>query len=138
MVRLTNAARYVKYGRTSAAVQKQLVWTTLFGKSVQVHRRVLPRFLAWETRVRVYEAENRIKPWRPDSVQTFNWRLMRGSRNRSMHSWGIAADFDPPHNPMGTHKTNIPLYVRNRAKLSGFTVGYDWRNPDPMHFEYPY
>jgi hypothetical protein len=39
-----------------------------------------------------------------------NQRKMRGGRARSMHSWGIAIDFDPEHNQL--------RWGRDRARLA--------------------
>jgi hypothetical protein len=147
---LTNLLRYRKYGRTAEAVESQLVSVTLFGvENVRIHKKAVDVFKRWEASVRAYEDEvivgvggirrKRVKhPWQPRVIQSWNWRLKRGSSSRSMHSWGIAVDIDPAQNPMGKPlRTNIPAYVTNRAKLRGLRWGGDWRTPDAMHFEWP-
>ena len=82
----------------------------------------------------------------PTSVQTFNPRKMRAKEDSdlSYHSWGIAVDFDPAHNPWGGVKPNgEPSLMRQNMKFvevfeeAGWTWGGRWRKGkgDDMHFE---
>jgi len=67
----------------------------------------------------------------------FTYRAMRGSDHLSMHSYGIAIDIDPEHNPLGSKKTTLPKWYINIWKKHGFFWGGDYRKrKDPMHFEY--
>ena len=135
--RISNAMRYLKYGLTQKAVAKRLVWINLFGHRVAMHSAVSGSFVGWEADVREWERVHQLKAWQPRVVQTFCWRLMRNSSSRSLHSWAIAADFDPTTNAQGSHNTDIPDYVRVLARHNGVTPGYDFKRvPDPMHFEY--
>jgi len=135
--RISNAARYLKYGLTQKAVAKRLVWVNLFGHRVALHQAVAGRYAAWEADVRAWERVHGLKAWQPRVVQTFCWRLMRGSKSRSLHSWALGPDFDPATNGQGSHKTDIPDYVRVLARHNGIMPGYDFKSsPDPMHFEY--
>ena len=135
---ITNALRYLRYGRTAAVVRKQLVKVTLFGHSVSVHSKIKGHLMDWEARVREYEVAHKLFTWNAKEVQSFCWRLIRGSKTtRSMHSWAIAVDLDPATNPMGSHKHTIPDYVYACAREAGFACGVDWKTrPDPMHIEW--
>ena len=68
---------------------------------------------------------------------TFEFRVQRGSTVISLHSYGIAIDIDPGHNPMGKIATTIPTWY-----ITCWTdVGFDWggtfagKRVDSMHFE---
>lgn len=66
----------------------------------------------------------------------FNFRLMRNGHSLSMHSYGIALDFDPDHNPFGypgRFKASSPLVMAFEAE--GWTWGGRWSKPDAMHFQ---
>ena len=76
----------------------------------------------------------------------FNIRLMRGGSAYSLHSWGLAFDFNAPDNPMGVGFTYE--YLRSIGKQpftekflkcwrdSGFDCGGDWSSTkDRMHFQ---
>lgn len=64
----------------------------------------------------------------------FNYRVKVGSSKKlSTHSWGIAIDLDPVHNPYGK-KGTMPDWVIEIFLERGFTWGGKWRTPDPMHF----
>jgi hypothetical protein len=70
----------------------------------------------------------------------YNFRPMRGGHALSMHSYGIALDLDPEHNPFGQkwidHKNMMPLEVVEIFESAGWTWGGRWPSkPDPMHFQ---
>ena len=53
----------------------------------------------------------------------------------SLHTWGIAVDFNASRNPLNRPSTQDPTVVRIFKKW-GFTWGGDWSSPvDPMHFQ---
>ena len=52
----------------------------------------------------------------------------------SLHTWGIAIDFDAATNGRGIRGTMDPRIVSN-FKRWGFRWGGDWSYTDPMHFE---
>jgi hypothetical protein len=52
----------------------------------------------------------------------------------SLHSWGIAVDFNVPENLRGTRGHMNPELV-SIFKKWGFDWGGDWHYTDPMHFE---
>jgi hypothetical protein len=74
----------------------------------------------------------------------FNVRKIRGGRKMSLHSWGIAIDFNAFSNPLGLNRSQIiaksltPLSegFLKCFKDAGFDCGADWkRRPDFMHFQ---
>lgn len=67
----------------------------------------------------------------------YNFRLMRGSNQLSMHSWGCAVDFDPARNGLGDSTpnfANIPQVLKAFAD-EGWTWGGRWARPDGMHWQ---
>ena len=65
-------------------------------------------------------------------------RQMRGLSNLSMHSFGLAIDFDAPHNQLGSsHGFFTPDNPLVKAfEAEGWTWGGRWQHrPDPMHFQ---
>lgn len=86
------------------------------------------------------------------SLGTFNWRKISGTQRLSMHSFGIAIDFELPKN-LGrywrwdkNHKINgFPLEIITDEKLNqlveifekhGFIWGGKWWHYDSIHFEF--
>ncbi len=76
------------------------------------------------------------------TVQSFNYRPVEGSTSNppplSIHSWGLAWDFDPEKNPQGAEITTITPEFVAEMKACGFTWGGDFKPPTPvdkMHFE---
>lgn len=66
-------------------------------------------------------------------------RQMRGLHTTSMHAYGLAIDFDAPHNPLGSsHGFFTAQNPLVRAfESEGWTWGGSWSNrPDSMHFQY--
>jgi len=76
----------------------------------------------------------------------YNFRLMRGGNNLSMHSYGCAVDLDPAHNGLGDSTPrflNFPE-IAKATKKSGLCWGADWngngttkdtRTWDAMHWQ---
>jgi len=82
----------------------------------------------------------------PTSVQTYNPRKIKDKpdSNLSMHSWGIAVDFDPRENPWGgVRKDGSPSLLRQNPEFikvfedAGWCWGGRWKGGkgDDMHFE---
>ncbi|MBG8552369.1 M15 family metallopeptidase [Hymenobacter guriensis] len=70
----------------------------------------------------------------------FNVRLKRGVNEYSIHSWGLALDFNAMLNPlgvkMGSRKgmfTDAFLAVWRKHK---WVCGADWKYADGMHFQF--
>jgi len=102
--------------------------------------------LAGDEFVELFEEACNASGYTPTSVQTFNPRKIRAKEDSklSYHSWGIAVDFDPAHNPWGGVKPNgEPSLMRQNMKFvevfeeAGWTWGGRWRKGkgDDMHFE---
>lgn len=71
---------------------------------------------------------------------SYNFRAKRGLHEVSCHSYGIAIDMDPDHNPLqSSHfklKTTFPKWYIECFKAQGFTWGGDWHGRrDAMHFQ---
>lgn len=75
----------------------------------------------------------------------FNPRFIRGSKTKlSIHSWGLAIDFNAAHNPLGHTKEMAiakgltPFTDEFIAvwRNMGWTCGADFKRKDLMHFEY--
>ena len=66
----------------------------------------------------------------------FNFRPKRGSSEISLHAWGIAWDFDPEHNKLGTAGT-MDATIADIFATNGFFWGGKFKGrKDPMHFQY--
>lgn len=80
------------------------------------------------------------------NVGSANFRLKRGSKSLSEHSFGTAIDINGevvpgeggPRNPMSaTFKTDLPENISQLAAKWGLAWGGDWKGTkDTMHFEY--
>ncbi len=70
----------------------------------------------------------------------FNYRLMRGSTNLSVHSYGAAIDLAPAINSLGAEwgsKENMmPQKVVQMFNKEGAVWGGIWRRPDAQHFQF--
>ena len=64
----------------------------------------------------------------------FNIRRSKGGGIMSMHSWGLAVDFNAGSNPFGQEPTMSPELVKCFAE-SGMEWGGLWSTPDGMHFQ---
>jgi hypothetical protein len=78
---------------------------------------------------------------------SFNYRPMRGGSALSMHSYGIAIDFDAARNGLGNRKPHLALYpeIIDIFLEHGAIWGGDWngnrdtldeRRCDGMHFQF--
>lgn len=69
----------------------------------------------------------------------FNIRMMKGSNRLSVHSWGLALDFNASTNPFRSDGRLITDFSDEFVKYfmdSGFEWGGLWNAPkDPMHFQ---
>lgn len=66
----------------------------------------------------------------------FSIRKARGDLLRlSVHSWGLAVDFNADSNELGTVGDMQPAFVAC-FEDAGFVWGGRWERPDPMHFQY--
>jgi hypothetical protein len=88
------------------------------------------------------------------SLGSFNWRLIAGTKRRSMHAYGVAVDFSLPselgqywgwQSCKGKRPCNFPESVLKNKLLhkivrifetKGFIWGGKWYHFDTLHFEY--
>ena len=54
----------------------------------------------------------------------------------SLHSFGIAIDWDPDHNPRGSSTTTLPDWWYAIWLNHGWSNGKHFTTPDPMHVQY--
>lgn len=108
------------------------------GRSVQLHRAVSTEFAV------IFQQACYDSGYTPASVQTFVPRhtLWNPAKPLSLHSWGIAVDFDPASNPMGGKNSRLrtpqgQIFVKT-FKDAGWTWGGDWNMKDDMHFQRAY
>jgi hypothetical protein len=67
----------------------------------------------------------------------FNFRAITGGRALSLHSYGIAIDWDPSHNPRQRPlKRSLPDWWFDVWARHGWTDGRHYRTPDPMHVQF--
>lgn len=77
----------------------------------------------------------------------YNYRLMRGGNNLSMHSWGCAIDLDPARNGLGDNTPRFAQFpeVLDAWAKTGAIWGGDWngnnntldeRRCDGMHWQF--
>lgn len=64
----------------------------------------------------------------------FNIRKKRGLTSMSIHSWGLAFDFNAFENQLNQKPNMHPLVVKC-FKDAGFDWGGDWTRLDGMHFQ---
>lgn len=106
------------------------------GKIVRMHQFVARDF------ARTFERACKASGWTPRSVQTYVPRHVDHDPKKplSLHSWGIAVDFDPGDNPRTRKRegtvTMHPAFVREFDR-AGWTWGGRWKGNsyDPMHFQ---
>ena len=73
---------------------------------------------------------------------TYNCRLVAGSGQASMHSWGAAIDINPAYSDYwrwkrgGAYANRIPAEIVAVFERHGFIWGGRWAHVDTMHFEY--
>ena len=67
----------------------------------------------------------------------FNFRKKRDSRSLSLHSFGIAIDWDPLHNPRQKPlSATLPDWWYDIWAANGWTDGRSYKTPDPMHLQF--
>jgi hypothetical protein len=67
----------------------------------------------------------------------FNIRKMTSGKSYSVHSWGLAVDFNAALNPYGGDIDFSDDFILCFAK-AGFEAGALWSTPDGMHFQIPW
>lgn len=72
----------------------------------------------------------------PKSSGGFNYRNIAGTNRLSNHAHGNAIDWDAENNARGTKGSFDADIVNQIANKWNLTWGGNWKNPDPMHFEW--
>jgi plasmid stabilization system protein ParE len=68
---------------------------------------------------------------------SFNFRRIMGGRRLSLHSYGIAIDWDANHNPRKKPLTKtLPGWWYQIRHDRGWLDGCTFRTPDPMHVQF--
>jgi hypothetical protein len=110
------------------------------GESVYMNKLLVP---VYEKFLRLLIARN-LHTEINTNDQCFMVRMVRGTTSSpSMHSWAIAFDLNPAHNPLGVSReeaiakglTPFTAEFQKAAKDAGLIVGYDFTRKDGMHFE---
>ena len=67
----------------------------------------------------------------------FNFRKITGGSKLSLHSYGIALDWDPEHNPRQKPLTRtLPDWWYDIWRAHGWSDGRQFPTPDPMHVQF--
>ena len=67
----------------------------------------------------------------------FNFRPITGGAALSLHSYGIAMDWDPAHNPRRKPlRKTLPDWWFDIWARHGWSDGRGYRTPDPMHVQF--
>ncbi len=153
------AFRAALYGSSSrGGAEKRLAKTTLFGKRVNVHGRIVDALGKVDRAVReAAESDQEVAAFLNGigSIGGYNWREIRGTSRRSFHSWGLAVDIQPARlggkitfwewererNPDWMlapleRRWMPPKKVVQAFEKEGFAWGGKWDFYDTMHFEY--
>jgi peptidoglycan L-alanyl-D-glutamate endopeptidase CwlK len=131
------------YGGSAAAVGADVVGVPWLGSSVQASTRfgIAGRIAAVEQGMVGELAEYGRKPG-----GGFNWRVIAGTSQLSVHSFGAAIDINVDYSDYWRwagvdadpipYKNRIPLDVVALFEAQGFIWGGRWYHYDTMHFEY--
>ncbi len=140
-----DALFFATYGATARDVERSLVSVKIGGKWFAVHKKI--REPAMRVAARIDEAmklDPSLAKFFESPGGTFNWRVIAGSDELSMHAWAIAIDLDTkrasywrnaPQNPL-VWKNSYPQAIVDAFEAEGFIWGGRWYHFDTMHFEY--
>jgi len=145
-------------GSTRREVEQNLVKTSLFGRSLTVHRRIREAVGRVDRAVKALSLQDAAAAAfirEIGSLGGYNWRDIRGTQRISYHSWGLAIDVTPKklgsksifwewernRNPdwmlvPAARRWGPPEAVVRAFEREGFIWGGTWDLYDGMHFEY--
>ncbi len=84
--------------KTRVAIEQHIVKITFLGKSTNVHKKIVAPLKRVETKIKeLSQSNSEVKTFMDTllSCDSYNWREISDSRNRSFHSMGIALDILP-------------------------------------------
>lgn len=123
-------------GWSREAIEKNLVSISFLGRTVNLHRAMVPIIQKAEAEIKSDPEASR---YVVRDLGGFDWRTKRGGSSLSNHALGIAMDINADQN-MGSFWNggrDMPDSFVNIMKKNGFIWWWNWKSPyDPMHFEY--
>ena len=134
------------WGVKESQTSRLLSPVEFLGQRIMVNRYVIPFLIEAEARMKErgvhYEAHESA-----EGCQCYSHRGIKkldGSISNvlSKHSWGIALDINPGEHPFGTRYKDLdknkrmPIEFVRIMEECGFRWGNEFRNADPMHFEF--
>lgn len=138
------------YGANAAVVEKDLVTVNwVDGKKIAFNK----RYGAAQALQKTSDELTALIKTRPEFKKfvisplggTFNWRVVAGTKNLSVHSFGVAIDINLDHsnywrwemkNGRIVYNNAIPLEIVEVFERNGFIWGGKWHHYDTMHFEF--
>ncbi|MFA6507440.1 MAG: M15 family metallopeptidase [Treponemataceae bacterium] len=145
-------------GARRGGAESNLVKVLLFDRMVSVHKRIvqpIKKVNAAVSAAAKHDKETAIFLSSIGSLGAYNWREIRGTTRRSLHSWGLAVDVQPQRTrskimfwewerdrnadwmlvPL-KDRWAPPAAVIAAFEKEGFVWGGKWDFYDTMHFEY--
>lgn len=117
-----------------------LAWNLKPVTTIKLHKKCADSALAALTQIgRDFTVAEREKYQLNRLGGGYNFRLMRGGANLSIHSWGAALDLAPELNPLGaeygSRPNMLPMKAVEAFRAQGWEWGGLWHRPDPMHVQ---
>jgi hypothetical protein len=120
-----------------------LNWATgTYVNKISCHKLIADKLIAVFQDILIHYGIDEIKRLQIDDFGgCFNYRLIRGGKELSVHSWGCAIDLDPDRNTLketsktarfarSEYKAMIDIFYKHGFESLGREKNYDW-----MHFQ---